>query len=139
MNESSTDIVVFEERLAAVERELARITRSLVVFVVSGVIIAFVIDIFVLATIPMTVSMIDELLEGIPIPGLTLLVIRFRLAAVIFDIVLVTMITGLAFARKLVVLLPAATAVALLLVCKAMVTAFAMKLPLIKIMDCLGA
>ena len=133
-----TDNAETTERMDRLEQQVRAVSTAFLLFVGVLFVFALLLDVGAQLQIPSLSRLFDEMLPGEPLPLLTLVVIEWRVRSLVLDLVLLAAVAAAAVSKKLVLLVPIGTVAALLLLGKALLTTFALKLPLLRLLDKLG-
>jgi len=121
-------------RVDRIEGQLGSTNRVLLVLIGFLFVLALALDISAQLRIPAFCRMFDEMLPGEPLPALTVLVIKGRLLSLVIDAVLLAVLIVLLVGRKIPLLVPVAAALTVVVLAKAMLTGFALTLPLLNLL-----
>ncbi|MDX9981658.1 MAG: hypothetical protein RBU25_16685 [Lentisphaeria bacterium] len=126
------------EQMNRLEQQVRAVSTGFLILVGTLFVFGFLLDLSSQLVIPSLSRMYEEMLPGEPLPFLTMLAIQWRAFSLGLDLVLLAVIAALAASKKIVPLVLVGTVLTLFLLGKALLTAFAMKLPLLKLIEKLG-
>jgi hypothetical protein len=137
--QSSDDQFLLAQRVKGLEAQVAAIYRALICLLLFLAVFGLIADLSVQLRMPDFSKVFAEMLSGEPLPALTSFVIQTREIGIALGLVLFLSVVALAVLRRWTVFLSYGTAVALFLVAKATVTGVALRLPLVRPVEMLGA
>lgn len=133
-----TDDSDIRGQVEELESQLGRVSWSLLLLI--GLLFGFalLLDVSVQLGIPRLCKIFDEMLPGEPLPALTAMVIQGRGLSFGIDFVLLAGVVVLFATRRAPMLVPIGTVATVVLISKAMLSSFALMMPLLRLLDKVG-